>query len=198
LTNQSQISEGLTKVNKLFTALIEDEARLVKIDDLIEKIVFCLASGGKLMFAGNGGSAAEAQHMAAEYVNKFRFDRPAMAALSLTTDTSVLTSIANDYSFDSVFSRQIEALGKPGDVFIGYSTSGTSKNIIRAIEAAKSAGIYTVMFVGVLASPHEETQRPDLLIEAGTAVTSNAQEVHLAIGHLVAEIVERRLNQQKS
>ena len=121
--------------------MLEDDALVGKIEDIAGLIVDAYRSGNKTMWAGNGGSAADAQHMAGELVNKFTFDRPALSALSLSTDTSIITAVGNDYSFDQLFARQIEAQGRPGDVFIGISTSGCSKNLVEAIQACQAKGI---------------------------------------------------------
>jgi D-sedoheptulose 7-phosphate isomerase len=189
------IQKELTDASDLINKAAQDTSLVESIQTLATKIILALQSGGKILFAGNGGSAAEAQHMAAEYVNRFRFNRGALAAISLTTDTSVLTSIANDFSFDTVFSRQIEAIGNEKDIFIGYTTSGTSKNILNAVDKAKSLGIFSVVFVGKTDKLGDEVflVKPDLVIEAGTQITSHAQEVHLVIGHTLANIVEREL-----
>ena len=118
------------------------------INDVIELIIECFQHGHKILLCGNGGSAADAKHIAAEFINRFRFDRPALPAIALTTDSSILTCIGNDSSFDFVFSRQVEALAAPGDLLIGISTSGNSKNVLNALEAAHAKGIKTVGFTG--------------------------------------------------
>lgn len=190
-----QVSESLERVSALMSAAASNQKLVEAIDLLVSRIVATYQAGGKLMFAGNGGSAAEAQHMAAEYVNRFKFDRGALAAISLSTDTSVLTSIANDYSFDVVFSRQLEALATAEDVFIGYTTSGSSPNILSAVSKCRELGVFSVLFVGDASTSVEfplDTM-PDLIVSAGTSITANAQEVHLALGHIIAGLVEQEI-----
>ena len=149
-----------------------------------------LEGGGKLLFCGNGGSAADAQHLAAEYVVRFRFDRRPLPALALTTDTSVLTAAANDLAFEEVFARQVEALGREGDILFLHSTSGKSKNLLQAAEVARTLGIRTIGFLakggGSLAAV---VDRPIII---PTDSTARAQELHLACGHIVCELVEAR------
>ena len=160
-----------------------------RIQDFSEQIIRSIRGGGKVLIAGNGGSAAEAQHMAAEFVNYFRFPRPGLPAVALTTDSSILTSISNDSEYERVFARQIEAIGQSGDVFWGYTTSGTSKNILKAAQAAKSKGLCTVVFCG----QNQESLLPicDLVISVPSSDTPRIQEVHTLIGHTVSEIVEQ-------
>lgn len=146
--------------------------------------------GGKLLIAGNGGSAGDAQHIAAEFVSRFLFDRPGLPAIALTTDTSMLTAIGNDYGFEKLFSRQVEAQGQKGDMFIGISTSGNSKNVIKAVQAAKSKGIYTVALCGLggtLAS------LADIAIQVPCESTPYIQECHISIGHIICALVEQRM-----
>jgi len=190
-----QVSEALERVSALMSAAASNQKLIESIDLLVSRIVATYQAGGKLMFAGNGGSAAEAQHMAAEYVNRFKFDRGALAAISLSTDTSVLTSIANDYSFDVVFSRQLEALATAEDVFIGYTTSGSSPNILSAVSKCKELGVFSALFVGDASTLVEFPMDtvPDLIVSAGTSITANAQEVHLALGHIIAGLVEQEI-----
>ena len=161
------------------------------LERLSEEIASSLRVGKKLLFAGNGGSAAEAQHMAAEYVNMLTKDRPALAAIALSVDTSVLTSISNDRSYSEVFSRQVQALGVEGDLIICYSTSGTSQNILNALSAAKSIGMKTAMFSGARASENQEDI--DYLISVPSQSTQRIQEAHLLIGHSIAAWVENKL-----
>lgn len=149
-----------------------------------------LKKGGKVMFAGNGGSAADAQHMAAEFVNRFARKRSPMAGLALTTDTSVLTSIGNDSSFVDIFSRQVEALGKKGDVLVGITTSGTSPNITRSIAQASRMGIMTIAITGAAGLAGAEA---DCVIQVPSQCTPRIQEVHLLVEHILCEIVESSL-----
>jgi D-sedoheptulose 7-phosphate isomerase len=162
-----------------------------KIEQAARMMIDCIEVGGKIMFAGNGGSAADAQHLAAELVNRFKKERRPMAGLALTTDTSVITAIGNDYSFDEIFAKQIMALGRAGDLFIGISTSGNSRDIIRAMETSRDMGIATIGLIG------EGGKISDL---AGCAITvpSNntprVQEVHILIGHILCELLENALS----
>lgn len=155
-----------------------------------EKISDCLISGHKILIFGNGGSAADAQHIAAEFVNRFKIERPPLAALALTTDTSILTSIGNDHSFDDIFSKQILALGKKYDIAIGISTSGNSKNVIKAIDVAKEIGIYTIVFTG---HGGKLASLADMVFSVESDITARIQEVHITLGHILCELVDRNL-----
>jgi D-sedoheptulose 7-phosphate isomerase len=148
-----------------------------------------MQAGHKLLVCGNGGSAADAQHLVAEFVVRLTVDRPAMRAIALTTDTSILTAAGNDYGYDQTFSRQVEALGQPGDVFLGISTSGNSKNILRALHAAKKIGITTIGFTGNGGGAMKPLCDYNLIIPS--AVTMNIQESHLALEHIFCMLVER-------
>jgi D-sedoheptulose 7-phosphate isomerase len=154
-----------------------------------ELTAHAMQSGRKLMVAGNGGSAADAQHLVAEFVVRLTVNRPALAAIALTTDSSILTATGNDWHFDRIFSRQIEAIGAAGDVFLGISTSGNSKNIVAAFEAAKKLGIITVGLTGNDGGVMRELC--DHCIVIPSKVTMNIQECHLALEHIFCMIVER-------
>jgi D-sedoheptulose 7-phosphate isomerase len=155
-----------------------------------EQIAICLAGGHKVLIFGNGGSAADAQHMAAELVNRFKIERPPLAALALTTDSSVLTSIGNDYCFDDIFSKQIQALGQKHDVAIGISTSGNSPNVIKAMDAAKKAEMLTMGFSG---KGGNLAQTASLAFCVDSDITARIQEVHTTLIHVLCELVERIL-----
>ena len=156
-----------------------------------EAVLACVRAGGKLLLFGNGGSAADAQHVAAEFVGRFTRERKAVPAIALTTDTSIVTSIGNDYSFDRVFSRQVEAHGRPGDVAIAISTSGASPNILRAVEAAKAAGMNTI---GVTGRDGGALGRAvDIHVNVTEQATARIQEVHRTLLHVICELVEREL-----
>lgn len=157
----------------------------------VQELTERLIRGQKILIFGNGGSASQAQHFAAELVNKFLRERPAIPAVALTTDTSVLTSIANDESFDSVFSRQVEALGKKGDIAMGLTTSGNSPNIIRAVQAAKECGLFTIVFTGE--GGGKVAPYPDILCEVPSTHTPVIQEVHLLLLHILAEEAEKSM-----
>lgn len=159
--------------------------------ELAAVTVATVHDGGTLFFCGNGGSAADAQHLAAEYVVRFQRERRAVAAIALTTDTSVLTAAGNDYGFLTVFARQIEALGRSGDLLVLHSTSGESENLLLAVQAAKSVGVRTV---GLLARDGGRlADEVDLAIVIPTASTARAQEMHLTIGHIVCDVVDASL-----
>lgn len=143
---ENQVTSYLEDSLSVVSSIVANKGLQSKIEQLALLIVSSLKKGGKIMFIGNGGSAADSQHMAAEYVSRFAFDRKGLPGIALTTDTSILTAIGNDYSFDNVFSRQLNALGNEGDILIAYSTSGRSLNIVKAINEAKSMGIYSVFF----------------------------------------------------
>jgi len=167
--------------------------------DVIERtaaaLIDALRSGRTLLFFGNGGSAADAQHLAAEFVNRFLVDRPGLPALALTTDSSVLTSIGNDQDFSRVFSRQVEALGRPGDVAVGISTSGRSANVLEGLRAARSRGLVTVGFTGGQDSPLGEIC--DHLVRVPSRTTARIQEVHILVGHILCELVDEALFPRK-
>jgi D-sedoheptulose 7-phosphate isomerase len=154
-----------------------------------------LRGGGKLLIFGNGGSAADAQHLAAEFVNRFQVERPPLAALALTTDTSVLTSIANDYEFSEIFAKQIKALGRPGDVAWGISTSGVSPNVVRALKAAREMGLKTLALSGRDGGPLAQQADVALIVRSG--VTARVQEVHITIGHVLCDLVDFQLFPEK-
>jgi len=151
----------------------------------------CCRGGGKVLFAGNGGSAADAQHMAGEFVGRFFYDRPGLGAIALTVDASVMTAVANDYGFGYVYERQVEALGRPGDVFVGYSTSGNSENVVRAALRARALGLYTIAFTGSRGGRLAEVS--DLALRAPSDVTPRIQEAHLLLGHVLCGLVEAEL-----
>jgi len=150
-----------------------------------------LRGGGTLFFAGNGGSAADAQHVATEYVVRYQTNRPAMRAVALTTDTSLLTACANDMGFDAVFARQVEALAEPGDLLVLHSTSGESPNVIRAAQAAKARGVGVVALLGRSGGKLKDIA--DLVLVVPATETARIQELHLAIEHVICDLVEDRL-----
>lgn len=159
-----------------------------------EAIVEAFKAGGKLLVAGNGGSAADAQHLAAEFVNRFEIERPPLPALALTTDSSNITSIGNDYSFDQIFSKQVRALGKENDVFLAISTSGNSPNITKAVEVARSMGIKVIALTGK--GGGELAKKADILLNVDAKVTARIQEVHITVCHILCELVDHMLFQK--
>ena len=148
-----------------------------------------MKSGHKLLICGNGGSAADAQHLAAEFVARLTIDRPALRAIALTTDSSILTAIGNDHSFDQIFERQVEALGQPGDILLAISTSGNSKNCVKALKQAKSQGLHTVSYTGNNGGAMKDLSEINVIIPSDT--TMNIQESHLALEHILCMLVER-------
>jgi len=187
------VSNEIDKTISVLNALANDRQVIEQVEALARQITSALRAGHKLLLAGNGGSAADAQHIAGEFVSRFNFDRPGLAAFALTVDTSVMTAIGNDYGYEKLFARQIEAVGQPGDVFWGYSTSGRSPNILRALEVAKERGLFTVGFTGNGPGAAEMRARTDLCIEIPSAATPKIQEGHLVCGHIVCGIVEENI-----
>lgn len=173
-------------------------ARLLKhdLDKLASRILECLNAGGKLVLLGNGGSAADAMHIAAEFVVRFRRERQALPAMALTCDGAVLTAIGNDYSFDEVFARQVSAVAQRNDMVIAFSTSGRSRNVLQALRAARAMGITTVALTGNNAN--DCASLADMLIEVPAMATARIQEVHMAIAHAVCEAVDTVLLQEQS
>jgi D-sedoheptulose 7-phosphate isomerase len=161
-----------------------------------ELLIEAVANGNKLLLFGNGGSAADAQHIAAEFVGRFAFDRPALPALALSVNTSCVTAIGNDYGFDQVFARQVEALGRAGDVAIGISTSGNSPNVISGIDAARKLGLFTVAFAGCTGGKLKDVV--DYCICAPSTETPRIQECHILFGHVISELVEQAIFHEQS
>jgi D-sedoheptulose 7-phosphate isomerase len=162
------------------------------VNEIADCLVACFRKGNKVMVCGNGGSAADSQHMVAEFVNRFRMDRAALPAIALTVDTSILTAIGNDSSYEYIFSRQVEALGKPGDILVAISTSGGSPNILKALEVARERGVKTVGFTG---EKGRQSMAPkcDLCLVVPSADTPRVQEVHEFIWHVICGMVEQAL-----
>ena len=159
-----------------------------------ELIIESIKSGGKVLVFGNGGSAADAQHIAAELVNKLNYDRPPIAAIALTTDSSILTSVGNDSAFEDLFARQVRALGRPGDVVLAISTSGNSPNVLRAVDASREIGIKTIALAG--RDGGKLADAADLALVVRFASTQRIQETHITIGHILCELVENALFQR--
>ena len=173
------ISSNFQKI-KTLTPVIEKVA-----DACIESI----KNGGKVMFCGNGGSAADSQHLAAELVGRYKMNRPALNSVALTTDTSILTAVGNDFGYDTIFERQVEGIGKKGDILIGLSTSGNSKNVLLAMDKAKSMGIKTVVMTGEKGGKMKE--KADFAINVPSDTTNHIQEMHIAVGHILCGIIEK-------
>jgi D-sedoheptulose 7-phosphate isomerase len=185
------ILDYLTRSRDTVQATIDDPAFSSAIWDIVQVTATALRNGGKLLLAGNGGSAADAQHIAGEMLSRLNYDRAPAAALALTTDTSVLTAIANDYGFESLFERQILGLGCAGDVFIAISTSGRSPNILRAIGAARQKRLTVVGFTGRTGG--EMASRCDVCLHAPSDSTPLVQQIHIMAGHIICGLVEEDL-----
>jgi D-sedoheptulose 7-phosphate isomerase len=179
------------KTLKNFQAMAADAELRQQIRQAVDMCVSALRSGRKILFAGNGGSAADAQHWAGELVSRFYYDRPGLPAIALTTDSSILTAIGNDYGYDYVFARQVEALGQAGDVLVAISTSGRSKNILRAVDAALERKMAVIGFTG--AGGSELAQRSSLCFRIPSAETPRIQEGHEFIGHLLCGLIEQEI-----
>ena len=179
----------------ILEAGIETKRHCIKtnVDNIIKAagmLASCITSGNKVLIFGNGGSAADAQHLAAEFVNRFQIERPPLAAIALTTDTSILTSVSNDYHFDEIFSKQIQALGKKGDIAWGISTSGNSPNVLKAVTAAQKIGITTI---GMTGRAGKLGASADLVFSVESDTTARIQETHIMLGHIVCDLLERKL-----
>lgn len=163
------------------------------VEKVVDRIVTAFNSGHRVYFCGNGGSAADAQHLAAEFSGRFYTDRKALPAEALHCNTSYITAVANDYSYDAIYSRMIDGIGQAGDVLVGLSTSGNSGNIIKAFEVAQSKGISTVAFTGATGGKMKACS--DLLLNVPSTDTPRIQEVHILLGHIVCQLVEERIFQ---
>ena len=184
-----RIRAALTSLSALADRVASEQAGAVA--DLAARYEAVLRGGGTLFFAGNGGSAADAQHIAAEYVVRYQTTRPGLSAIALTTDTSVLTACANDLGFDEVFARQVESHVRPGDLLVLHSTSGESPNVVRAAQSAKARGVPVVAFLGKSGGPLKALADVALVVPADE--TARIQELHLAIEHIICDIVEERM-----
>ena len=168
--------------------ILQDADLLLSIEKTVFVILTALKSGNKILFCGNGGSAADAQHLAAEFSGRFYQDRKALPAEALHVNTSYLTAVANDYSFDVVYSRLVDGIGNPGDVLVGLSTSGNSKNIINALETASTKSMSTISFTGATGGKMKDIS--DILINVPSTDTPRIQESHIMIGHIICQLVE--------
>jgi D-sedoheptulose 7-phosphate isomerase len=189
-------SDSVRAIERIFLESSEALARAAEaiapqVADAAALVVRTLRDGGTVLLCGNGGSAADAQHIAAELAGRLRRERPGLPALALTVNPSVLTAVSNDYGYEAVFARQVEALGSEGDVLVGISTSGSSPNVVRALEEARSRGLATIGFMGELGGAMEK--HCDVAIRAPSRDTQRVQEIHIAAGHAVCETVESEL-----
>jgi D-sedoheptulose 7-phosphate isomerase len=177
------------RIKEIFLA--ENLGRIVKVIDVITD---ALKKGNKILLFGNGGSAADAQHLAAEFVNRFIIERPPLPAIALTTDSSVLTSIANDYEYSEIFSKQIRAIGQPGDIAWGLSTSGNSPNVLKGLETAKKLGLTTIALTGRDGGPIAKAA--DHVLNVSSNLTPRIQEAHITAGHVICEMIDYKLFQK--
>lgn len=186
-TIQSRIQDSVD----LKTKLMQDESLMGTISTLADKLVDCYKNNGKVFWCGNGGSAADAQHLSAELSGRYYFDRPPLNSEALHVNTSYITAVANDYSFDEIYARLIQGFGSKGDVLIGMSTSGNSGNVLRALERANEMGITTVAFTGETGGNMKDTA--DFLINIPSTDTPRIQECHMLVGHTLCEIIEKEI-----
>jgi D-sedoheptulose 7-phosphate isomerase len=198
----SQTNDFEPRVSRLIEAAIATKRSMLNSRELIsitakvsEILVQALTQGNKALFFGNGGSAADAQHIAAEFVGRFAFDRPALPALALSVNSSCVTAIGNDYGYDLIFSRQLEALARPGDVAVGISTSGNSPNVINAMTTAREMELHTVALTGASGGPLKH--KVDHCICVPSNETPRIQECHILIGHIISELVESEMFREK-
>ncbi|MDD2962992.1 MAG: D-sedoheptulose 7-phosphate isomerase [Bacteroidales bacterium] len=171
--------------------LLNSPELINNIDKTVQACVLSLKNNGKVLFCGNGGSAADAQHLAAELSGRFYYDRPPLPSEALHVNTSYLTAVANDYSYDEVYARMVKAVGKPGDVLVGLSTSGNSKNIVKAFEKAEELNIITVALTGETGGAMRQTA--DILINIPSTDTPRIQEAHILIGHIICQLIEEQM-----
>ncbi|MDH6592545.1 D-sedoheptulose 7-phosphate isomerase [Variovorax sp. TBS-050B] len=185
------ITAQIDQARRVMAAMGNDVQLQRTLAEAAAACTLALRNGRKLLIAGNGGSAADAQHIAGEFVSRFAFDRPGLSAIALTTDTSILTAIGNDYGYEKLFARQVQALGQNGDVFIGYSTSGASPNVLRAFEEARSRGLVCIGMTGSRGGPMRLLC--DHLLEVPAGETPKIQEGHLVLGHILCGLVENAM-----
>jgi D-sedoheptulose 7-phosphate isomerase len=188
---QQKIINTIKESVRVKNTLMEIPEIINSIESIVNKIVYCYRNGGKVLFCGNGGSAADAQHLAAELSGRFYYDRDPLHAEALHVNTSYLTAVANDYSYNEVYARLVKAMGRKGDILIGLSTSGNSGNILRAINQAKDSGMITIGLTGVTGGKMRDLC--DLIVKVPSEDTPRIQECHILIGHIICELVEAQL-----
>jgi D-sedoheptulose 7-phosphate isomerase len=185
------ITTEIDKSHKMMVAMLADQELLVNAAGAAQACIDCMCNGRKILLAGNGGSAADAQHIAGELVSRFAFDRPGLPAIALTTNTSILTAIGNDYGYEKLFARQVQAHGQKGDVFIAYSTSGKSPNVLLALQEARLRGLVCIGMTGNRGRSMQEFC--DYLLEVPSDETPKIQEGHAVLGHILCGLVENTL-----
>jgi len=188
---RNYICSQVQETQRIMSAMLADTALLARVEEAALACIDAMKGGHKILLAGNGGSAADAQHIAGEFVSRFAFDRPGLAAMALTTDTSILTAIGNDYGYERLFARQIQAHAQKGDVFIAYSTSGKSPNILAALEEARMKGVVCIGMTGNRGGPMQNFC--EHYLEVPSADTPKIQEGHAVLGHILCGLVERAL-----
>ncbi|MGA7578682.1 MAG: SIS domain-containing protein [Desulfobaccales bacterium] len=182
----TRLRQAMAESSRLKQLVAAEQGEMVV--DAARRLAEVLRTGGKLLLFGNGGSAADAQHLAAEFVNRFQVERPPLAALALTTDTSILTAVANDYDFLQIFAKQVQALGRPGDLAWGFSTSGNSPNVVEGLKKARELGLSTLALSGRSGGPVAQAAERALIVPS--QVTPRIQEVHITIGHVLCDLVD--------
>jgi D-sedoheptulose 7-phosphate isomerase len=187
---EKMINKQIAESIAVKTRLLESPTIKNEISDVARIIIAAYTNGNKVMFAGNGGSAADAQHLAAEFVSRFEFDRPGLPSIALSTDTSMLTAIGNDYGYENLFKRQLEAQSKPGDIFIGITTSGTSKNVVAAFDVCADLDVISVALCGLGGTLEE---RANKVIRVPSKNTARIQECHILIGHILCGAAEQSI-----
>lgn len=187
----NNIKEIIAKSIEVKKQILEDENFLLKVQQAAEAVIIAFKEGNKVLFCGNGGSAADAQHLAAEFSGRFYKDRPALPSDALHCNSSYLTAVANDYSYDIIYARIIDGTGNKGDVLCGLSTSGNSANIVKAFEAAKSKGMITIGFTGATGGIMKEAS--DILLNVSSFDTPRIQEAHIMLGHIICQLTEENL-----
>ncbi len=188
---ETLVAQRIRDCSRLMETLLSDSVFQQTVLQAGTALIRVLRDGHKVLFFGNGGSAADAQHLAAELAGRFQFDRPALAGLALTANTSCLTAIGNDYAFDQIFARQVESLGVPGDAAVGITTSGRSRNVLRALETAKARGMVTVSLTGETGDALRKLT--DFCLSIPSKDTARIQEAHILTGHILCEIIEKGL-----
>ena len=191
MTETDFVDMYISETTQALAAFQADVAAHAALQGMADDIASSLRQGGKMLVAGNGGSAGDAQHIAGEFISRLMFDRQALSAMALTTDTSVITAIGNDYGYEHVFERQVVGLGRTGDVFLGISTSGTSTNIIRALEAARDKGLICHAFGGMQKAPMDPLC--DRIFKAASTKTAIVQQIHIVAAHILCALVERAM-----
>lgn len=196
MDSKNIIKQRLEQHQDTIQKILTDEQLQTTITQAVDSIVDCFRQGNKVFFCGNGGSAADAQHLAAEFSGKFYLDRDVLPSEALHCNTSYLTAVANDYSFDIIYARLIKGIGTPGDILVGLSTSGNSRNILNAFEVCKEKGIRTIGLTGLSGGKMKDSS--DILINVPATDTPRIQEAHITIGHIICELVEVAMFQQQA